>query len=89
MTNVLRKPIEITWAVLVAATVISWWVGTEHSPQEAKLSAAILLVVAFIKVYLIGSQFMELQSSHPKLRKGFRAYVAISTLGLIGLALLL
>lgn len=85
----LRTPTGITWVVLVVATLIAWWVGTDHGLSDPTAAAAMLLAVAVVKVYLIGMEFMELRRADPRLRRGFQAYCALIGVGLIGMLVLL
>jgi hypothetical protein len=75
--------------VLVIATLISWWLGTDHGLHNKDAACAILLSMAIGKVYLIGSEFMELRQADLRLRRGFQAYCAILAVGLIGMLLVL
>jgi hypothetical protein len=85
----LRTPAGISWTVLVVATLVSWWVGTDHGLHNKDAACALLLAVALGKVYLIGSEFMELRHADPRLRKGFQAYCVIVAAGLIGMLFVL
>ncbi len=85
----LRTSTGITWIVLVAATLAAWWVGTDHGLSDPTASAALLLGVAVVKIYLIGMEFMELRRADPRLRRGFQAYCALVAIGLIGMLILL
>lgn len=67
------------WALLVAATVGSWTVGAGHGVA--------LLVVAFVKVRLVGLYFMELRSAPVPLRILFEGWVVVTCSLLIGLYL--
>jgi hypothetical protein len=81
----LRSPAGLSWVVLVAATLVSWWVGTDHGLSDKTAACALLLVVALGKVYLIGMQFMELQHADIRLRRGFQVYCAVVCVGLVGM----
>jgi hypothetical protein len=85
----LRTSAGISWLVLVAATLVSWWVGTDHGLHNKDAACAILLAFAIGKVCLIGMEFMELRHADVRLRRGFQGYCAILAVGLIGLLFLL
>lgn len=85
----LRTPTGITWLVLIAATLLAWWVGTDHGLNDPTAAAASLLAVAMVKVYLIGMEFMELRHADIRLRRGFQAYVVVVGVGLVGMLLVL
>ena len=85
----LRSSTGITWIALVVATLIAWWVGTDHGLDDPTAAAALLLGVAVVKIYLIGMEFMELRHADVRLRRGFEAYCALVGLGLIGMLVIL
>jgi caa(3)-type oxidase subunit IV len=71
--QLLKSRISVVWLVLIAATLISWRVGTDHGLQ-AHLATTIVLLVAFIKVRLVGLYFMELRGAPLPLRAIFEGY---------------
>lgn len=75
----------VTWALLVAATVTSWWVGHEHTGDLAVL---LVLGITFLKVWAVGRRFMELQQAPAVLRGLFDGYVVVVPLGLAAVYLL-
>jgi hypothetical protein len=85
----LRSTAGLSWLVLVAATLVSWWVGTDHGLKDKTAACALLLVVALGKVFLIGMQFMELRHADARLRRAFQAYCAVVCVGLVGMLLAL
>ena len=89
VSNVLRTPAGLSWLVLVVASFASWWVGSDHGLDNKDAACALLLVVAIGKVYLIGSQFMELRHADPLLRLGFQLYCGVVCVGLVGMLLVL
>ena len=68
------RPVLWTWIVLVAATLASWWLGTDHglSGEAATIS---ILVVAFVKVRLVTGTFMEVRSAPRALAIGIDLYL--------------
>jgi hypothetical protein len=89
VSGALRSPAGLSWIVLVAATLVSWWVGTDHGLNNKDAACALLLVVALGKVCLIGMQFMELRHADVRLRRAFQAYCAVVCVGLVGMLILL
>jgi caa(3)-type oxidase subunit IV len=75
-TALLKSRISIVWLVLIAATLVSWKVGTDHG-VHAHLATVIVLLVAFIKVRLVGLYFMELRESPLPLRLIFEGYCVV------------
>lgn len=73
--------VAVVWAVLVAATAVSWSLGHETG------TGVTILVVAFGKVWLIGANFMEVRDAPATLRFLFGAYCAIACGILVALLL--
>lgn len=73
----------VTWAALVAATVVSWVLGADHGldGDRRDLIAGSILALAFIKIDLVGRYFMELHGAPPLLRRAFSGW-AIATFAL-------
>lgn len=69
------------WAVLVALTALSWWLGTDHgvSDEHAKLATCAVILVAFAKVWVVGHSFMELRHAMSTLRLAFAGWIAITS----------
>jgi heme/copper-type cytochrome/quinol oxidase subunit 4 len=86
MTLIKRNDILLAWALLVALTAASWWLGTDHGIAVAAASTVILLV-AFAKVMVIGYSFMELRHSAAVLRVAFFGLTAIICTVLVGIYL--
>jgi hypothetical protein len=78
------------WLVLVAATLLSWRVGTGRAPDAGggqTLSTLAILIVAGVKVRLVGLWFMELRKAVTPLRLVFEVYVLAVFAMMIGLYL--
>jgi hypothetical protein len=80
------RRVVVVWLVLVAATVASWTVGINHG-IDYRLSTALVLVVTFVKVNLVGMNFMELREAVLPLRAIFNAFCIVVCVGLIGMYL--
>ena len=78
-------PAALRWAVLVAATLVSWWLGDGH--EAARTATVAVLAVAFVKVYLVGIYFMELRALPSPLRLAFTAWCVLIPAILVGLFL--
>jgi caa(3)-type oxidase subunit IV len=85
MTSLLRTPATAVWVVLITATAVSWTLGT----QNHELASVIILLIAFIKVRLVGRYFMELREAPNVLRGLFDAYCLIVCTLLLGVFLFL
>jgi Prokaryotic Cytochrome C oxidase subunit IV len=77
MTALLRTPATAVWVVLITATGVSWALGTQHGMHSHQLASAIILLIAFIKVRLVGMYFMELREAPNVLRGLFEAYCLV------------
>ncbi|HTK66474.1 MAG TPA: cytochrome C oxidase subunit IV family protein [Pseudonocardia sp.] len=73
----LRQRATAAWAVLMLATVISWSLGTHHGPalHDPRFAATGVIVIAFIKVHLVGRHFMELREAPRALVLWFDGWV--------------
>jgi hypothetical protein len=87
--NALRRPGVAVWALLMAATAASWALGSHHATLAggARLATALVLVLAFAKVQLIGSHFMELRRAPRALSALFSAWVVVVCAVLVGMYL--
>jgi caa(3)-type oxidase subunit IV len=77
-----RAPARETavWAALVLATLLSWWVGAAHGlPGDLgpRWAVPLLLLVAFVKIRLVGLHFMELRAAPRLLRGLFEGWVVL------------
>jgi len=60
-TDTAKNPVVVAWIALMGATALSWYLGDGHGP--ARLATVGVLVVAFVKVHLVGRYFMELKDA--------------------------
>jgi heme/copper-type cytochrome/quinol oxidase subunit 4 len=74
LTTLLRTPATGIWIVLILATITSWVLGTDHGINNHALASVAILLIAFIKVRLVGLYFMELREAPLVLRGLFEAY---------------
>jgi Prokaryotic Cytochrome C oxidase subunit IV len=70
--QLVRNRAGFSWLLLVAATIVSWAVGAEHG--TGSLIAVVVLVIAAVKVRLVGLDFMELRNAPIPLRAIFELY---------------
>jgi caa(3)-type oxidase subunit IV len=88
LVPLLRTPATAVWAILVAATVVSWTLGTQHGFNDYTLASVVILLIAFIKVRLVGLYFMELRDAPTVLRGLFEAYCVVVCCVVVGTFLL-
>lgn len=76
--DLIRSAATVVWLFLVAATVLSWALGTDHGFVSDHLTASlIILVVAFVKVRFVGLYFMELNHAPVPLRLLLEAWCLV------------
>lgn len=68
---------------MVAATIASWVFGAEEGVTPNAAASATVLVIAFIKVRLVGMHFMELREAPAALRAMFELWVVASMCALV------
>lgn len=85
-SHVVRRGTNRVWFVLMAVTALGCWLG--HTGQQGagsgpQCAPAGVLLLAFIKVWLVGFQFMELRSAPGWLRLAFDGWALAVPLVLI------
>jgi len=70
---------------LVVATLSSWLLGIEG--HTSTVIGCVVVVIALIKVRLVGLHFMELRNAPAVLRGAFEAYVLVTGAALLALHL--
>lgn len=74
----------LSWGALVAATVVSWWLGSGHGLGREAAGVAVL-AIATAKAAWIAVEFMELRGAAPRLVAAVVGMVAAGGLGLVAL----
>ncbi|WP_354701658.1 hypothetical protein DSM112329_01984 [Paraconexibacter sp. AEG42_29] len=78
----------VVFAALAVATLVSWWLGIDEggAPGEgASVGTAAVIVIAFVKVRLVGRHFMELRDAPAVMRIVLDAYVVVVCAALIAI----
>lgn len=80
ISTLARQRATSVWGVLMAATLISWTLGTHHDSLigDRRIAAIAVVAIAFIKVYFVGIDFMELRHAPRALRLVFNAWIVIT-----------
>ena len=75
----LRNRVTPIWLLLVAATGLSWWMGSDGGAPETdfRLVSTVLIAVAFIKVRFVLRYFMEVRTAALPLKLLADAWVVI------------
>jgi len=87
LQDLLRNAITVVWLILIAATLFSWWMGTDHGFKNEDLVGSLVLLVAFIKVRFVGLYFMEHRHSPIPLRIIFEVWCLVVCSTVIGMFL--
>ena len=77
--------VTIVWLILTGATLVSWFLSEQGGPNGYVLIGSVILIVAFVKVRLVGSYFMELRRAPLVLRTIFDCYCVLTCGVLIGI----
>ena len=82
MTNkqaLITHPFTLTWLLLVVATGIGWWFGQTAQSTQGNVSLAVsgVIIMAFVKIWLVGFQFMELKHAHSFWKAIFTIYACL------------
>lgn len=88
LTSLLRTKVTAIWGLLIAATLLSFWLGFDHEPSSDRPRSIPILVLAFVKVRFVGLYFMELRAAPTMLRALFEGYCFVLCATLLGLYLL-
>lgn len=87
MSSVVKGPITLVWLLLIAATAFSAALGTDHHfglGGGYKAEGALIFVVSFMKIDLVGRWFMELRDAPAVLRGLFDAWCILVCFVLVG-----
>jgi heme/copper-type cytochrome/quinol oxidase subunit 4 len=64
----------VVWGILIAATLLSWYLGADHGIHNHRVATTVILLVAFVKIRFVGLYFMELRDAPSRLRTLFEAH---------------
>jgi heme/copper-type cytochrome/quinol oxidase subunit 4 len=84
LISLVKARFTAVWLVLVAATLISFWLGTDHGLSSAEARTVLIMLVAFIKVRFVGLYFMELREAPYLLRGLFEGYCLVVCAMILG-----
>ena len=73
----------VAWLFLVAATIMSTWLGAEYDSATTTVAGAVVIVVAFVKIRVVVSQFMGLSQAAAKFIRLFDAWCALGCAALV------
>ena len=69
----------IVWLLLVALTISTFWLGTHHpyDGDDARIASVVVIVLAFVKVWFIVADFMEVRNAPSALRIAFGIWFVV------------
>ncbi len=84
------RPVTLAWLVLVAITVVSWWLAPGHSggPVTASVPITVAAVaLGFVKCRMIIGYFMEVRYAPRWLRRSTDLWLAVLWGAVLGIYL--
>jgi hypothetical protein len=90
MNALVQNSATLVWVVLMLATGVSWWLGTQPESSGASASrqaTLVMMVVAFFKVRLVIMHFMEVREAPLPLQLLCEGWVIITCSAMLGLYL--
>lgn len=80
MSKLVDRRILAIWVLLLGATGVAWQLGSDHGVGDTPTAAVLILVIAFVKVRLIGRYFMEIREAPIALTAIFDGWlIAVAT----------
>lgn len=74
----LRNPVDRIWLVLLAATLLTWWLGESGTAASAGAwPVLVMFALAFVKGLLIELDFMELRHAPRLWRRLLVGWLAV------------
>ena len=79
MSATVPDRVTAVFAGLIVATCVTWWLGSESSLTGGgfALAATLTILIAFTKIFFIGTDFMELRAAPTFLRAAFFIWVGV------------
>jgi Prokaryotic Cytochrome C oxidase subunit IV len=67
------------WLILILASFLTWWLGTNDSRDQLsdRVMIVAVVVIAFLKAYLVGMEFMEVRGAPALLRGLLTGWVGL------------
>jgi hypothetical protein len=84
IATLLRTRATVVWLGLIAATLVSWALGTDHGFDDHRAASTLIMLVAFTKVRFVGLYFMELRESPAALRLIFEGHCVVVSAAVLG-----
>jgi len=78
MTTLRNRRVTLVWVALIVATLVSAWVGIAYGAGAARTVTVVVMIIAFVKLNLIGLHFMELRDAPWQLRVLFEGWCVVT-----------
>ena len=89
MSTLIRSQATAVWALLMAATIVSYVLGEDHALGLSHEAASVtIIVIAVIKVRFVVRHFMEMKHAPLPLKLAFEAWGGLVLLSTVGIYLL-
>lgn len=88
MYKLFRAAITLVWILLMLLTGLSYWVGEGGAHTTVTLVTVIVMTIAFVKCFLVGTYFMELRHSPLGLHLVLLMWCLVGWTGILGVYLL-
>ena len=78
----------LSWLILAAVTLVSWWIGAGHGSGPLRADAAVttgVLLIAALKIRIIMREFMEVRHAPAWLRRLTDAWIGVVLTSLLGI----
>jgi hypothetical protein len=72
--------LALIWSILVAVTLLAWWIGAHHGAGRIRPDAAVAvgaITITLVKVRLIMREFMLVRTAPARLKHVTDAWLAI------------
>lgn len=73
-----RRAVAV-WVLLVALTISTFWLGTHHpfGGDDARMASVVVIALAFVKVWFVVADFMEVRHAPRALRIAFAIWFVV------------
>jgi hypothetical protein len=78
MHRILHMRLPLTWLILCAITLVSWWIGARQDGTAAGIVVfTAIILIATVKVRVIFWEFMEVRTAPARLKRMADAWLAL------------
>jgi hypothetical protein len=77
--------ITLVWALLLAATIVSWELGHGLGVEDPRVAGSLILIVSMVKVRFVMLDFMEIRHAPAWMRVGAEIWTVVLAALLVAL----